>query len=350
MGIEMRQQMKKLLLMIGIIGMTLSLSAEKIIVLPGILQPRRIASDNRQLYILQESGTVSIYSIDNVKPLKTFSKKGEGPGELRFLPVLTVLPESIILSNTYKIIYYSKKGELLKERRIPWESVCIPLGNNYVFYFYNFDQKKKILTTTVNLYDKNFKKIKEIYRSKKESSYIVRGSHKVRGKMKIIDNYFSVQNFDNTLFIADGSKGLFIDVFNSEGARLNSIKKDYKIIPIDSKDREKLIHDYLTENPSDRKIWKELMKQNDLIFPDYFPAIKSAQVADKKIYIETYKEKENKTEWIILDLKGNIIKKVFLPRAEIGIVERLCAFSNNKYYYLEDNEETEDWELHILDI
>ena len=61
---------------------------------------------------------------------------------------------------------------------------------------------------------------------------------------------------------------------------------------------------------------------------------------------KTYGTKNKKEEYIILDLKGNFLKKVFLPETP----SILAAIYNNKFYSLKDNEEKEEWELHCLDI
>jgi hypothetical protein len=66
--------------------------------------------------------------------------------------------------------------------------------------------------------------------------------------------------------------------------------------------------------------------------------------------------KENKSEYVVMDLKGNIIKRVYLPRVEnvpymskiIG--SKLHTIYNDKLYYLQENEEEEKWELHVEEI
>jgi hypothetical protein len=54
---------------------------------------------------------------------------------------------------------------------------------------------------------------------------------------------------------------------------------------------------------------------------------------------------------LIFDIKGSLLKKVFLPIRAMN-PEHLCPFSfyKDKFYQLIFNEETEKWELHITDI
>ncbi|MCK4890773.1 MAG: hypothetical protein KAS97_12640, partial [Candidatus Aminicenantes bacterium] len=72
---------------------------------------------------------------------------------------------------------------------------------------------------------------------------------------------------------------------------------------------------------------------------------------DDKIYIQTYKIKEEKFEWIITDLTGKILKKVFLPQnIESAIAYSPITISEGKYYYLKEDIEEETWELHRVDL
>ncbi|MCP5103649.1 MAG: hypothetical protein GY950_09735, partial [bacterium] len=69
-------------------------------------------------------------------------------------------------------------------------------------------------------------------------------------------------------------------------------------------------------------------------------------VADDNIYIKTYQRKNSLEKYIIMDLKGNIQKTVFLPESS----PNLFTFKSNRFYYLVENEEDEIWELHSVDI
>jgi hypothetical protein len=55
-----------------------------------------------------------------------------------------------------------------------------------------------------------------------------------------------------------------------------------------------------------------------------------------------------KEEYVILDLKGNIVKKVFLPYVK----NNLMSFKNGIFYYLDrkEYEDDEEWELYYEEI
>ncbi|UCE20753.1 MAG: hypothetical protein JSV46_00510, partial [Candidatus Aminicenantes bacterium] len=89
----------------------------------------------------------------------------------------------------------------------------------------------------------------------------------------------------------------------------------------------------------------------NLNLPKHFPAIRNFSIQDDKIYVLTFKRESNANEVLLFDIKGNLLKKVFLPIRTMN-PEHLSPFSfyKDKFYQLVFNEETENWELHITDI
>jgi hypothetical protein len=87
-------------------------------------------------------------------------------------------------------------------------------------------------------------------------------------------------------------------------------------------------------------------------------------VADEKIYVLTYKKEKEKSEFVILDLKGKLLKKVFLPfnqsdewfhyslakATSQASPHATFTIKNGKLYQLIENEDKEIWELHITNI
>ena len=76
----------------------------------------------------------------------------------------------------------------------------------------------------------------------------------------------------------------------------------------------------------------------------YVPDMNNFWVTDNRIYVKTYELKDRTEKYVIMDIKGNTIKTVFLPWS----FKELLAFNNNTFYYLEDSEEEESWVLHTI--
>jgi hypothetical protein len=60
----------------------------------------------------------------------------------------------------------------------------------------------------------------------------------------------------------------------------------------------------------------------------------------------TYLEKEDKEQYLVLNDKGVLLKSTFLPKCQIA----LFAIKDNQFYYLHENFDTEEWEIHSLKI
>jgi hypothetical protein len=67
--------------------------------------------------------------------------------------------------------------------------------------------------------------------------------------------------------------------------------------------------------------------------------------------VQTFKREKEKSEFYIFDLDGKLIRKVMAPIRE---AEFLLAYpftiANGKIYQVTENEDTEEWELHIDNI
>jgi hypothetical protein len=87
----------------------------------------------------------------------------------------------------------------------------------------------------------------------------------------------------------------------------------------------------------------------------YLPAIRFFFFSGNKIYVQTYKKENNKSEFFVFDKTGNLLKKVFVPFIEEEFsynefsVPRFHTIAEGKLYQLLENDD-EEWDLHITDI
>jgi hypothetical protein len=89
-----------------------------------------------------------------------------------------------------------------------------------------------------------------------------------------------------------------------------------------------------------------------LVIPGYYPAIFDLTEMDNKLYVLTWKVVDKKREILVLDMKGNILFKSFIPHKDPlrGDGNSPYRFYNNKLYQLYDNPDTETWELLVHEI
>jgi len=307
--------MKKYVFLFLALLITVNLSAQMTIVLPDVQKPHQIAVDGNDLYVFDEADySLHVYTISPFALKLKFGRKGDGPHDFKYLPFVYIQPETLTCTDFTKIIWFSKKGEVLKVMEfsdlkdfdINSEMLLIPVKEHFLRITADHDQHKR----HVYLLDSKFKTIKKLY----EGPFIWEAGPSA------IDYRTDTLSSQGLVFIADTLKGFHIMVFDDKGNRLQTIDKsrDVEEVP----DRA-LLHQYC--------------------------------VSDDKIYATTYLKKDNQTELIILDLKGHILRRLYLSLASIrpkrGVLRYdLYTVGQEKLYELIQNKETGKWELLITDL
>lgn len=329
--------MKNALIVFAILMLLMSVfvRGEKVAVINEVLKPTSIAVDDTQLYIVERT-SIFIYSLKDYTFIKKFGKDGQGPREFAFhrnVPLsIDVSSGDIIIYSFGKVSFFSKDGNFKREvktKGLGW-NFC-PLKERYVGY--SQTRENDILYSSINFFDSDFNRGKEIARLK------------YGDKSKNIEHLNGAFEFHinkNRIFVA-ASKEFVIDVLDQTGKKLYSIIREYKRVKFDPV-FERKIHDMWKKgNPDNYEFFK-----NKLKFPDYFPAIRFFSMDDNKIYVVTWKREKNKIEFFILDLKGNLLKQKYMAAA---FREEKTGFfpmdiSGGKLYQLVEGEE-ETWELHV---
>jgi hypothetical protein len=339
---------KSALLTIGTVLLTAMLvntaGKVKTVPLPDLMKPTNIAVDDKQIYI-SDGTTVHIYSLTDLSRKRTFGKEGEGPQEFRVHGSfgVGVIPQKktdvLVVNSLGKVSYFTKQGKFIKELKTGTTGAFSPLGDYFIGTNEIFEGKDTFLT--LNIYDAEFKKVREIKR----------WLHPIQeSKMEIlmVPLYTTAHIYDGKIFAAPGSN-FIIHVFNAKGEKLYSLEQPYKKLKV-METYKKTTLEFFKTDPRWRNNF-ELIKSLAR-FPDYFHAIRFFHVDDGRIYVQTYMKKGDKSEFYIFDIKGKLEKKVYVPFVDdmgINIVPR-HTIAGGKLYQLAANDETDEWELHIHDM
>jgi hypothetical protein len=137
-------------------------------------------------------------------------------------------------------------------------------------------------------------------------------------------------------------------IWHEKTDKIIHIKQDYEKLKFTPADKKKYL-DFFKTDPGLRGNFENLKPL--MTFPDHYPPIRSFGVGDEKVFVYTYKEKNGKTEFLIFDMTGNLLKTVYLP-LEGGMThyQNPYYFFNDKMYQLVENEDEEEWQLHITEI
>jgi hypothetical protein len=354
--------MKKttLLIIIALIAVSTVFPA-KIGTLKGIFKPQMIKVFDNQLFAV-EGHKVFIFSLKDLSLTKIIGKKGEGPGEFNPDPartiIITLFPGILLGESRNKVIWFSIEGNFLKEmRKTPGILQTLPINEKFFIHKILYGPEVKNFFT-VNIYDSNFNEIKELFRQK---------FFNYEGKVFVMPDPLNYCLCDNKIFVEKSPEGFVIDVYDFEGNPLYQIKKEYEKIQVLDSHKKEAYNDYL-QIPAFRRMIRErgksfyenFIKALDIDYPKFFPAIQDilADPVSKKIYVKTYYKKDNKEEYLAMDLKGNILKKFYLPQVikvdflvQMQGDKKYYTIFNDKFYYLKLNdmegEEDEDWEVHV---
>ena len=345
--------MKKILLVLYLLFLIFNLLAEKVGALKEIVHPQSIEVGKDRIIIVQGASFYE-YSITDLRFIRKFGEKGEGPGELKVTPALAnsikILPAGYFLEEATKIMYFSKDAKVKKEvkkKGIIFKT--FPVADNFVAVRMEGRGNKFYLTLALFDGEMNFKKelLKVEYIENDTDIFL------------LVDTvHFAV--YKDKIYAENSKEGFCIDVFDSTGTKVRSIKKQFPRIAVKAKDKKRQINnlrkDKLVSMMAKREGgWENFEKAMNFIFPDYFPQVRDLIVVNDKIYVSTFIIKNKREEYVVMDLKGNIINTVYLPECPkssylerfLGRDNRFYGISNDRYYYLKENETTEEWELHF---
>lgn len=332
---------------ISLLLLTLALTVlglgRQVVSLPDVLNPQDFSVHNNRVYVI-EGAEISIYSLDDFRLVKRFGKRGEGPREFKPLPFsksvkISFPPGKVQVLSLDRLSFFTYDGIFIDEQKMSKVFqfpvfYIYPLKNKYVIQELKTGENRS-LWRVINIYSSNLKKEKELLRFLEDRN---QAHH-------LLKKTYSIRTFDDKIFVV-ASRDFVIDVFDSRGEMNYTIKQNYFNLKLTDKRKEEILEGFKS-NPGNRKFYPYV--KNRLTFPGSFPAIKDFYVTNGKIYVLTYGRKANKSEFFILDLKGKLLKKVYLTLGshEAGDGAVLKTIVDDKLYQLLENGEEEKWELYI---
>lgn len=299
-----------------------------------ISTPRMFLVDKNYVYISdRNTHSVLVYDLEHFELIKKLSRKGEGPRESTTPPSIDITGDRIFVSDQVKIIVYSKDLKFLGELRPGmWMPEIIPVQDHFVLLNRKSFGNKEY--HVLSFFNEKFEKLKDITISPKAASDYLFFPIAV------------VRSWRDRVYVNDPEQGFFIGVFNKTGEKTYTIEKKPAKIKAAERHRQRFIEHSI--NALGKKLFAKHKARGRYKkpLPKYIPHIKNFWVTDDTIYVKTYEVNDKEDRYIIMDLKGEILETRYLPRAFYN----KFTFSNNRFYYLADNEEEEGWELHAVEL
>ncbi len=333
--------MRKTLFCVLLLFCTVILHAEKVVEFPELMQPIRINIDGNEMFVVDGRSKIEVFSISEQKLLREISKSGQGPGEFRYLPFMKIFPDSVFLGAYDKVMVFSRDGRIIEEKRQFPVAKALPVKENCVSF--GTEREGDDTYRTVNLLNPDLRKIKELHRQLR----IPR-----KGGINPFRDYLDFDTHGDKIFIADSREGFVIKVFDSLGGEQYTINKEVEKIRITSEFKTAYIEQLTVEPNYIGAEFRVAVDRFGVEYDKYFPDIREFLVANDKIYVQTYRTKQGKTEFIVLDFNGNSFQPVFLPlyEEESLVVKYVYTFYKGDYYFLKYNDDKEIWELHRVEL
>jgi hypothetical protein len=313
-------------------------SAELVAKLPQVMNPFFLTIADGRMYIVENSVAAHIYTLDTkgVAFIKTFGREGQGPGEFDFIYTIRVFKDHLDVPGSYKLARLSLDGDTLSEVTVAvgvFKGAVFRMGDGYVVRDLNFDEKA--VTTTIRLYDKDFKLVKEIG-ARKDSAGLM--------KINLVADYYAPRVAGDELYVIDAAQESVVTVYDRNGIRQREIRLPLEPLKMTAALREAVIKP-LKESWTGMMRWEDYEKR--LVFPDRTPGLDYFEVCDGKFVARTYKYRKDLVEFATFDMQGRELRRLDLPftgRLSNGI---LFSFYQGRYYYLRENPDEEVWELHV---
>lgn len=321
--------------------LSIFLSGEKVLTIDEpFKKPTLVKVERNKVFIIDRpNSVVHVYALDNVKEHKTICSRGDGPGECRSLNCMSLQNEKVVISGEEKLLYFNLKGRLLDERKVPYAHTrVIPLGEKYVCREYETRRGKTMISAII--LDSDFSSPQKLDQLIIQRPY--RGKNGKRN-LHLLDHYFNHDIIGQKIIVGNTQKGFHFGIFDKNGAKLYDINREYKKRPITEDEKKTHLEQIKIEfGPT---VFRQLSRETNVIFPDYYPAYELFEVHRGKIYVRLYPMIEGKQKLLVLDAKGNQLAQYTVPT--LGASYSFCI-ENSHYYYLSGNPDQETWELHAV--
>lgn len=336
--------------------------AAKIGTLKGIYKPQLIKVDGDDILVV-EGHTVYVYSRKDLELIRKIGKEGSGPGEFQLdrnrTAAISVFPDSILVESRNKAVYFARNGEFIREiKKHPGAVQMVPIGENYVVYKILYGPKNQNYWS-LNIYDANLNVVKELYRQK---------FFTFEDKTLLVGDGINFFVHQDRVYVEESPDGFIIEVFDAQGNKVDRIEKEYKKVKVTSALEKEALEHFLSV-PAIRQaisrqgrdtVLDDLKRRSNFYYSDYLPPIKDIKFDGKAMYVKTVEKKDNKEKYLVMDLKGKVLKEVYLPEVQVESFfnllqgdKKFYAFYNNNFYYMKRvdiDDDEEEWEVHVEEI
>jgi hypothetical protein len=335
-----------------VISQTAEIVPQKVGVLEGVRTPSTMTVEGNDLFVVDENLVIRVYSIEPFAFRFTIGRKGEGPDEFQYSPHLWVYTDTVVASDFMKSLWFKRSGEFIKAVKYSdfpdfdsgQEMQLFPVGDRFIRNIVDHKGRKR----TVILVDAGRRPLKTLYEGLFDWNQV--GG---RSGFNLLTHRIEVALGDGMIFISDTEKGFFIRVFDFDGNAVGTIDLTAieEPIPASEADREKLLEEVrLTRQ---EQVYR--FATANARVPEAFPRIHHLRFSGGRLYVTTHREKKGLHEMLVLDPRGKVLDRLFLPIPSFHhfrgpFRSDLFVVSGGALFELVQNLKTQSWDLLRTDL
>jgi len=292
---------------------------------------RSVAVDDRENIYALDMKEIKVRVFDkNGNHLRTFGKKGKGPGEIDSPLRMEMTRSDRLVVEDFagaKFVVFSPDGAVVKE---------IPLGKYRFLVRFKFDSKGNIYADT-RTYDET-KAVSEMIKFSPEFKplSVVASFEEKRGgrELTAFSPSFALQvtKADNLILTVTQTEAYEFKVMDPEGKLVRKVVKEYEPVKVTAAMKDKLLKDS----------WGDQGVPPGYTFnvPSHLPAVYYFILDDQdRMFVRTYEsEKKPDGDWIfydVFDSGGRWLTRFSLPEREMAFISK----KGKLYCMVQENEE-----------
>ena len=270
------------------------------------------------------------------KLLASFGRVGQGPNEVQYPSEVLANDNGeiwVLESPNNKVYIFDSEGKPIAGRSAVKFETIIPLanGNHLVTRLDAADPTMKYLPMTIELYDPDFRLLKELDRS---VGYANRTIYE-----KVPEPYVSGTGFTfqgkasrDRIYVGNSERGYETLVFDLEGRLVRKIRKDFSPVSVSDDYRKKYLKDYLEFMPDYAK--KIYFPESWHAFHAFFPDEQG------RLFVMTYEPGDRPGEYVydIFNKDGTLIARTSLAAFHGGGGYLLARVRGDRLYAVEEKE------------
>jgi len=319
------------------------LEAARRTVLPDLIQPDAILARNDKLYVLERT-SIMIYSLNDLRLLKTFGREGEGPQEFMvqpFGPPMTIsfYRDRLVVNSNNKMSFFTLDGRFVSEHKAPPNAVFYRVEGGYlgIGSALGEDNNQYI---SYRLFDDDFQNPRLLY----QSEIMLGRISSILLPMNAL-NYYPITK--DRIFIVRGKLGFVIEAYDHGGRKLFDLRREpEQQLKVPESYRLETLN-WFKRHPLFRDQYEQIKEV--IRFKTHYPAIKTIAIDSDTLYVITNVSRNGSYEYITLSPDGKERGRGWVPLQEpepYTYYPLLITVDRGEYHALLEDEEEEVWRLH----